>query len=121
MELAMSSTTPFDSLIGTNFTRVPADSTSRYASWLNGLTHDQLLSHRLRDLTIIQPTWLMPRAVFDRVGGYVEDGRGVPEDLIFFYKHIEMGGAICKVDQPLLIYRYHTTSACFAVKRLTLV
>ena len=41
----------------------------RYSSWCNEITDDQLLTHRFRELTIVQPTWFMSRAVFDRVGG----------------------------------------------------
>jgi hypothetical protein len=39
--------------------------------WANSLTPTQLLTHRFRECTLIQPTWFMSRATFDLVGGYV--------------------------------------------------
>lgn len=39
---------------------------------------------------------------------FSENGRGTPEDLIFFYHHLDVGGKILRVDEDLLMYRYHT-------------
>jgi hypothetical protein len=61
-----------------------ADSTARYSNWLNTLTPTELLSHRYRECTIIQPTWFMSRAVFDAAGGYPE--HDMAEDLYFFFR-----------------------------------
>lgn len=61
------------------------------------------------------PTWFCHRDVFERVGGF-ESGRGVPEDLIFFYKHIDSGGRVQRVDETLLSYTYHPNAATFSVK-----
>jgi hypothetical protein len=57
-----------EAIVGSRFTRIPLDATPRYASWLNGLTQDQLMLHRFRELTIIQPTWFMRRAVWVSIG-----------------------------------------------------
>jgi len=41
----------------------------------------------------------MSRKTFDRVGGYDESYPKCPEDMIFFYAHLERGGTLYKVDQ----------------------
>uniref|UniRef100_A0A8C4JFJ0 UDP-GlcNAc:betaGal beta-1,3-N-acetylglucosaminyltransferase like 1 n=1 Tax=Dromaius novaehollandiae TaxID=8790 RepID=A0A8C4JFJ0_DRONO len=40
---------------------------------------------------------------------------GVPEDLLFFYKHIEKGGEVFRVNCCLLLYRYHPQAATHSV------
>jgi glycosyltransferase involved in cell wall biosynthesis len=76
-----------EAIVGCGFTRLPEGSTPRYTKWCNSLTHTQLLAHRFRELTVVQPTWFMARATYDRVGGYPAS---TAEDLHFFYKHIEL-------------------------------
>lgn len=62
------------------------------------------------------PTWFCHRTVFTRVpGGFDEGGRGVPEDLIFFYKHLDLGGEIKRVDEVLLFYNYHKAATTFSI------
>lgn len=110
-----------DSIIGAKFTRTPKGSTERYMRWCNSLTQEELMSHRFREVTIIQPTWFMSRKTFDKVGGYDETFPGCPEDLIFFYAHLGLGGGLHKVDKKLLVYRYHAESTCKAIHRLVLL
>lgn len=43
--------------------------------------------------------------------------QGTPEDLMFFYKHLQLGGELCKVEKELLTYRYHQDCQSFNVKR----
>lgn len=50
-----------------------------------------------------------------RVGGFQESGKGTPEDLIFFYRHLDLGGKIIRVDQTLLVYRYHPLQTTFSI------
>lgn len=69
--------------------------------------------------TVIMPTWFCHRNVFDIVGGF-ETGRGVPEDLIFFYNHLDRAGKIERVDDVLLTYTYHPNAATFDVKSDTI-
>lgn len=65
------------------------------------------------------PTWFCHRKVFDRIpGGFDEGGRGVPEDLIFFYKHLDLGGQIERVDEVLLFYNYHKAATTFSIQEL---
>jgi hypothetical protein len=37
--------------------------------------------------------------VYDRLGGYDESEVGLPEDLIFFHKHLDFGGGLYKVQE----------------------
>ncbi|MDP2437792.1 MAG: glycosyltransferase, partial [archaeon] len=71
-------------VVGSQFVRLPEDSTPKYTAWANGLTAEQLYSHRFRCITLIQPTWFMHRAVYDAVGGYEETYPAYPEDMRFF-------------------------------------
>ncbi|XP_067164646.1 queuosine-tRNA galactosyltransferase isoform X3 [Apteryx mantelli] len=74
-----------NSIIGCQIRREPLESTERYTRWINNLTEEQLLT------------------------------QGVPEDLLFFYKHIEKGGEVFRVDHCLLLYRYHPQAATHSV------
>ncbi|XP_046569588.1 UDP-GlcNAc:betaGal beta-1,3-N-acetylglucosaminyltransferase-like protein 1 [Haliotis rubra] len=93
-----------NAIIGSCFHRTPADSTRRFTRWANSLSSDQLplqvfTSH---GPTVIMPTW------------------GVPEDLIFFYRHLELGGDVVRVDRDLLTYRYHPQATTFSVHEDTI-
>jgi len=70
--------------------------------------------------TVIMPTWFCSRKVFERVGGFDESGRGTPEDLIFFYRHLDLGGTVRRVDEVLLVYRYHPQQTTFSVNEATI-
>ncbi|XP_027481935.1 UDP-GlcNAc:betaGal beta-1,3-N-acetylglucosaminyltransferase-like protein 1 isoform X3 [Zalophus californianus] len=65
--------------------------------------------------TVIMPTWFCSRAWFSHVGPFDEGGQGVPEDLLFFYNHLRKGGGVVRVDQSLLLYRYHPDAATHSV------
>lgn len=41
--------------------------------------------------------------------------QGVPEDLLLFYNHLRKGGGVRRVDQSLLLYRYHPSAATHSV------
>lgn len=41
--------------------------------------------------------------------------QGVPEDLLFFYRSIRRGGGVFRVDQCLLVYRYHEKATTHSV------
>ncbi|KAJ7404419.1 UDP-GlcNAc:betaGal beta-1,3-N-acetylglucosaminyltransferase-like 1 [Willisornis vidua] len=45
---------------------------------------------------------------------------GVPEDLLFFYEHLQRGGEVFRVDQCLLLYRYHPQAATHSVLQGTI-
>ncbi|XP_059588170.1 UDP-GlcNAc:betaGal beta-1,3-N-acetylglucosaminyltransferase-like protein 1 isoform X13 [Alligator mississippiensis] len=65
--------------------------------------------------TVIMPTWFCSREWFCHVGKFDEGGKGIPEDLLFFYKHVQKGGGVFRVDQCLLLYRYHPQAATHSV------
>ncbi|XP_033037625.1 UDP-GlcNAc:betaGal beta-1,3-N-acetylglucosaminyltransferase-like protein 1 isoform X7 [Trachypithecus francoisi] len=70
--------------------------------------------------TVIMPTWFCSRAWFSHVGPFDEGGQGVPEDLLFFYEHLRKGGGVIRVDQSLLLYRYHLRAATHSVLEATI-
>lgn len=79
-----------------------------YTEWLNKLTNDDLMKYQYREVLIIQPTWMMSRRTFDRVGGYtvVKDTTyAFPEDLDFFHRHLDLNGELRVVPEVLLMYR----------------
>ena len=55
---------------------------------------------------------LLLKRLYLQVGDFDE---GKAEDLIFFYKHIEGGGGLAKVEEELQVYRYHDAQASFHV------
>lgn len=114
-------------LIGTGFDRHPIDSTPYYTHWLNNLSNDDLCTQQYRECTIICPTWIYSRCVFDKIAlhrqssnaipnrAFVESSpeflqqsglSRVPEDLYFFLDHVLLGGRLIKVPRSLLTYRY---------------
>ncbi|KAM4692195.1 queuosine-tRNA galactosyltransferase-like isoform 1-T2 [Rhinophrynus dorsalis] len=66
------------------------------------------------------PTWFCTRQWFCHVGQFVEDGKGSPEDLLFFYEHLRKGGGVHRVDECLLMYRYHEKAATHSVSEETI-
>ncbi|MBZ3875786.1 UDP-GlcNAc:betaGal beta-1,3-N-acetylglucosaminyltransferase-like protein 1 [Sciurus carolinensis] len=105
------------SIIGCRVRRDPPGSTERYTRWINQLAPPQLLTQvfTAHGPTVIMPTWFCSRAWFSHVGPFDEGGQGVPEDLLFFYQHLRKGGGLLRVDQTLLLYRYHPRAATHSV------
>ncbi|NWZ66149.1 B3GNL protein, partial [Acrocephalus arundinaceus] len=102
-----------NSIIGCQVRREPVDSTERYTRWINNLTQEQLLTQVFTSHgpTVIMPTWFCSREWFFHVGRFDEGGKGVPEDLLFFYEHLQKGGGVFRVNHCLLLYRYHPQAA----------
>ncbi|XP_077829585.1 queuosine-tRNA galactosyltransferase isoform X33 [Macaca mulatta] len=111
-----------DSIVGCRVRRDPPNSTERYTRWINQLTPEQLLTQvfTANGPTVIMPTWFCSRAWFSHVGPFDEGGQGVPEDLLFFYEHLRKGGGVVRVDQSLLLYRYHPRAATHSVLETTI-
>ncbi|XP_078691225.1 queuosine-tRNA galactosyltransferase-like isoform X2 [Branchiostoma floridae x Branchiostoma belcheri] len=109
-------------IVGCRVHREPDGSTDRYTRWINNLTPEQLTTqiYTANGPTVIMPTWFCSRSVWDRVGGFNEGGKGVPEDLIFFLEHLRLGGQVIRVDEHLLTYRYHLQAATASVHRETI-
>ena len=59
-------------LLGCTFDRDPPDSTWHYAQWANQLSDEQLYLQQFRELTLLQPTWMMYRSWFHKLDGYIE-------------------------------------------------
>uniref|UniRef100_A0A8C9IC79 UDP-GlcNAc:betaGal beta-1,3-N-acetylglucosaminyltransferase like 1 n=4 Tax=Piliocolobus tephrosceles TaxID=591936 RepID=A0A8C9IC79_9PRIM len=110
------------SIVGCRVRRDPPNSTERYTRWINQLTPEQLLTQvfTANGPTVIMPTWFCSRAWFSHVGPFDEGGQGVPEDLLFFYEHLRKGGGVIRVDQSLLLYRYHPRAATHSVLESTI-
>ncbi|KAF4797300.1 UDP-GlcNAc:betaGal beta-1,3-N-acetylglucosaminyltransferase-like 1 [Turdus rufiventris] len=70
--------------------------------------------------TVIMPTWFCSREWFFHVGRFDEGGKGVPEDLLFFYDHLQKGGGVLRVNHCLLLYRYHPQAATHSVLEETI-
>lgn len=58
-------------LLGCHFQRDPPDSTWHYTQWANSLSDERLLLERFREVTILQPTWMISRRRFEALGGYI--------------------------------------------------
>ena len=123
-----------NAIVGSGFTRVPKDSTTFYTDWCNSLTEKQIYLQQYRELTIIQPTWFFHRRVYERIGGYVEHESKIldlrpdqkkpemtPSDLYFFHRHLDFGGKLIRIDEPLVIYRYVSGSVCSRISRRQLL
>lgn len=110
-----------NAIVGSQFHRKPDGSTPRYSQWANNLTPYQLYTQIYTSFgpTIVMPTWFCGRNVFDKVGGFSEKGKGTPEDLLFFYKHLNIGGRLLKIEEDLLMYRYHHAATTFSVSEET--
>ena len=85
---------------------VVGEGTRRYEAWLNALvTHEEMRRDFLVELPLPNPTALFRVEVFDRVGGYVDDG--LPEDYAFWLKALEAGFVFAKVAEVLHDWREH--------------
>ncbi|KAK8803274.1 hypothetical protein WA158_000968 [Blastocystis sp. Blastoise] len=112
-----------NAIVGTYFERKPENSTRHYTAWMNQLTDSDLMKYQYREVLVIQPTWFMNRAVFDRVGGYKEDFSLIayPEDLDFYHRHLDTGGLLKIVPEVLLMYRMHGDNTCWKIPRRTIL
>jgi len=125
---ALSSSSSSSSLIrhfilGSRFERNPPNSTRRFTDWANNLTPFQLATqiYTANGPTVIMPTWFLSRAAFDNVeGGFLETGKGCPEDYVFFLEHVRRGGRVYRCDEILLTYRYHEGCETFSVDEKTI-
>ncbi|XP_058807449.1 UDP-GlcNAc:betaGal beta-1,3-N-acetylglucosaminyltransferase-like protein 1 isoform X1 [Phymastichus coffea] len=110
-------------IIGGRFKRKPENSTERFVRWANNLIHEQLQIQIYTSYgpTVIMPTWFCHRNVFNNVpGGFSEKGYGTPEDLIFFYAHIENNGSVLRTDEVILEYLFHPGATTLSIKQETI-
>lgn len=104
-----------ENIVGCRFRRTPDGSTPRYEAWSNRLSDEELLLHRFRECTIIQPTWFFHRRVFDRVGGWRPEPNS--EDLMFLHAHVAAGGGLSRCPETLVRYRFHEGQTSHTVRR----
>ncbi|MCJ8748171.1 hypothetical protein PDJAM_G00162470 [Pangasius djambal] len=111
-----------DTVVGCRVRRIPEGSTERYTRWINTLSPEQLLTqvYTSHGPTVVMPTWFCSRHWFQKVGPFDEGGKGVPEDLLWFYRSLRQGGGVIRVDECLLIYRYHEHAATHSVLEETI-
>uniref|UniRef100_A0A3P8SY06 UDP-GlcNAc:betaGal beta-1,3-N-acetylglucosaminyltransferase-like 1 n=1 Tax=Amphiprion percula TaxID=161767 RepID=A0A3P8SY06_AMPPE len=109
-------------LIGCRVQRVPEGSTERYTRWINTLSQHQLITqvYTSHGPTVVMPTWFCSRKWYLKVGVFDEGGKGVPEDLLFFYQSLRQGGGLSRVDECLLVYRYHEKATTHSVTESTI-
>jgi len=82
------------------------EGTRRYEAWLNGLVDDEGMRRDfLVELPMPNPSATFRPVVFDRVGGYVDDG--LPEDYAFWLRALELGFRFGKVPRVLHDWREH--------------
>ncbi|XP_067128433.1 queuosine-tRNA galactosyltransferase-like isoform X1 [Centruroides vittatus] len=111
-----------DAIIGSKFNRFPVGSTKRFTDWANNLNNKQLYTqiYTSHGPTLIMPTWFCSREVFKKVGGFSEAGMGTPEDLLFYFAHLKLHGSLYRVDEDLLMYRYHPGATTFSIDEKTI-
>ncbi|XP_035263279.1 UDP-GlcNAc:betaGal beta-1,3-N-acetylglucosaminyltransferase-like protein 1 isoform X2 [Anguilla anguilla] len=111
-----------DAIVGCRVRRTPEGSTERYTRWINTLSQEQLLTqvYTSHGPTVIMPTWFFSRRWFHKVGIFNEGGKGVPEDLLFFYQNLRLGGGVVRLEECLLVYRYHELAASHFVLEETM-
>ncbi|KAJ8362969.1 hypothetical protein SKAU_G00118000 [Synaphobranchus kaupii] len=111
-----------DCIVGCRVCREPEGSTERYTRWINTLSPEQLLTqvYTSHGPTVIMPTWFFSRSWFHNVGFFNEGGKGIPEDLLFFYQSLRLGGGAARLDECLLVYRYHDLAASHLVLEETM-
>ena len=76
----------------------------RYARWLNArLRHEAIVEQRFVESPLPHPTWMVRRAVLERVGGY-RDGP-FSEDYDLFLRAVRAGVRFAKCPEVLLLWR----------------
>uniref|UniRef100_A0A914YBZ4 Glycosyltransferase 2-like domain-containing protein n=1 Tax=Panagrolaimus superbus TaxID=310955 RepID=A0A914YBZ4_9BILA len=109
--------------IGSCFERLPKNATERYTRWACNLTEEQLYTQIYTAFgpTLIAPTWFISRSIYNQVSGFNKSIKnGFPEDLDFFYKALSLPIKLCRLEESLVIYRYHSECATFGVNEKTI-
>ncbi|KAH7728653.1 UDP-GlcNAc:betaGal beta-1,3-N-acetylglucosaminyltransferase-like protein 1-like protein [Aphelenchoides avenae] len=114
---------PESCIVGGKFHRYPEGSTRRFTEWACNLDERQLYSQIYTSFgpTLVAPTWFMSRSLYNSVGGFDQSVKvGFPEDLDFFYRALNSGAELFKVEEDIVMYRYHNDCATFSVTEKTL-
>ncbi|MCZ6573637.1 MAG: glycosyltransferase family 2 protein [Planctomycetota bacterium] len=77
-----------------------------YEAWLNSLvTHDEIVRDMFVELPLPNPSVTMRAHVYERAGGFVDNGR--PEDYDFWLRAWQAGCRFAKVPRVLHFWREH--------------
>eukprot|EP00797_Seminavis_robusta_P003511 Sro1220_g253490.2 (464) ;mRNA; f:3160-4551 len=125
-------------LLGCQIVRDPPDSTWHYCQWANGLTDERLWLEKFREVTVLQPTWMLCMSRFQELRGYIEPDQSsttssstnnilrlvhptfdtpeslrLAEDLRFFHAHLHARGLLRlhRPDVPLVTYRHRANQS----------
>lgn len=108
-------------IVGGIFDRIPDGSTPRYENYHRRLSTSDLFAHAFRDAPLAFPTVSCLRNVWETVGGFI-NGRGVPEDLHFFYSAMKAKFRMAKLQGSSLTgYRFHNEMTSLTLHRRTLL
>lgn len=108
-------------IVGGVFDRIPRGSTPRYEEYHRRLSTEDLFAHAFRDAPLAMPTVSCLREVWETVGGFAH-GRGVPEDLHFFYDAMKANFRMAKLQgASLTAYRFHDKMTSLTLHRRTLL
>jgi len=93
-------------VVGSRVEHFPAgavgEGTRRYEAWLNGLVdHAEMRRDFLVELALPNPSATFRAAVFERAGGFRDDG--LPEDYDFWLRALEAGCRFAKVPLGFLL------------------
>jgi len=78
----------------------------RYDAWINGLAgHEEIVREIFVECPLPHPTFMMPRAFYEDLGGYRD--MGWPEDYDLVLRAWMGGARFAKPESPLLYWRDH--------------
>ena len=81
----------------------------RFATWLNSLTKPHsIAAQRFIDQPVVNPSMLVRRSAFDRLGSYRTD-LDWAEDYDFWLRLLHVGGQIAKAPETLFTWTDHDT------------
>lgn len=107
-------------IVGGRFQRIPEGSTPRYEDYHHRLTSKEIFSHAFRDAPLAMPTIACRSEVWHAVP--FEEGRGIAEDLHFFYGAMKHRFRLRKLlGDSITLYRFHETMTSLTLHRRTLL
>ncbi|XP_038402123.1 UDP-GlcNAc:betaGal beta-1,3-N-acetylglucosaminyltransferase-like protein 1 isoform X7 [Canis lupus familiaris] len=108
---------PYPRGVGYSKNQAIAQSSGSYLCFLDSGPHGcpEVLN------TVTQDDVMMPQRVRLQLDAATRHPTsGVPEDLLLFYNHLRKGGGVVRVDQSLVLYRYHPDAATHSVLETTI-
>lgn len=109
-QLALARVSPELDVIASQVTVLDAlgDGLTRYVGWANSLTdHDSISRGRFIESPVVNPSAMIRRETFERVGGHHDPEWAEDHDL--WLRLLEAGARFAKVPEPLLAWRDSST------------